>query len=416
MPQTNPVNKNAAPAVEPQAASPILAVAPDRRPAIPKPDAKSHAKKSAGRAAAQAGANAPAAGAAKRDRAIDKTAKKTKLMQSAYWLAIVAFVGAGCYLLASKKDIRLETIKVTEESFSEADMQPDFDLPPPDVKTPEPAPAPVPEPEQKPAPDAAAAAQPAAPPASVGASDQFAVEGQQKLLAGDYVGALEEFTRAIEARPTAFGYIFRGEVLLNGANYDAAIADFNAAIQMNPDSVIAYYDRALVNIKLEKLTEARSDLSMALSAFARTSDSPIISSHDIYAKRAQVNLWLRNWSEADADYTAAITQTDGDLDYEDYTGRAEARTGGGDYQGAVADYVAGVTIISDRIQKTPDEARRENMSRQAMGFFEKSGALRVKLGEMELARQDLQAAHTLAIALGDSENKSRLEILIASIQ
>jgi len=112
----------------------------------------------------------------------------------------------------------------------------------------------------------------------------------------------------------------------------------------------------------------------------------------------------------------AIAENMGDLDWNDYTGRAEARTNRGDFENAVADYISAITIISERIQKTPESQTRENMSRQAMGFYEKSGALRVKLGQMELAVQDLQAAYTLALALDDMENRNRLQILITSIQ
>lgn len=241
--------------------------------------------------------------------------------------------------------------------------------------------------------------------------------GKQKLLEGDAVGALNDFSIAIEQNPNmALNYIYRGEVLMAGSNFDAAIADFDSAIKLEP-SVIAYYDRAIANIKLENLLGAKDDLDKSLEEQYIYPETQTISMHDIYSKRAQVNLWLRNWADAESDYTSAIAQSGGgELDWNDYTGRAEARTNRGDYENAVQDYVAAVTIISDKIQKTPDDKTRENMSRQAMGFFEKSGALRVKMGQMDLAFSDLQAAHTLAIALNDIDNKNRLQILMASIK
>jgi len=199
-----------------------------------------------------------------------------------------------------------------------------------------------------------------------------------------------------------------------GSNFEAAVLDFDAAVRLDPAAATAYYDRALANIKLERLDAAKGDLDLAIgAAAARPSD---IAARDIYAKRAQVNLWLRNWADAENDYTAAIAQNFGEPDWNDYTGRAEARTNKGDFDSAITDYVSAVTIISERVQKTPDAKTRENMSRQAMGYFEKSGALRVKTGQMELALQDLEAAHTLAIALDDVDNKNRLQELMKTMQ
>ncbi|MDR1826601.1 MAG: hypothetical protein LBQ49_02825 [Rickettsiales bacterium] len=259
----------------------------------------------------------------------------------------------------------------------------------------------------------------AAPVRAIGAggdSSEYREAGKQKLLDGDIVGALNDFALAVEADPNQpLNYIYRGEVLMSGNNFDAAISDFDAAIRIEP-SVIAYYDRAIANIKLENLQAAKSDLDDAVNSQYVYPETQTIAMRDIYAKRAQINLWLRNWADAENDYTSAIMQNMGEPDWNDYTGRAEARTNMGNFENAVQDYVSAVTIISERIQKTPAEETREGMSRQAMGFFEKSGALRVKMGQMDLALQDLEAAHTLAIALNDLENKNRLQILMSSIQ
>ncbi|MDR3208345.1 MAG: hypothetical protein LBT45_00680 [Rickettsiales bacterium] len=306
-----------------------------------------------------------------------ETAKKTKsrVVIYLYWVAIALFVGATCYMLYVKKSSK-DNVEIIDSSM------------------------PTEEPLKGEGDESAA----------------YREMGKQKLLDGDTVGALNDFTIAIEKNANEpFNYIYRGEVLMTGSNFDAAIADFDTASRIDPKATAAYYDRALANIKLEKLHEAKSDLDKALDTldYNETSD---ISAHDVYAKRAQVNLWLRDWNAAEADYTAAIAKNTGELDWTDYTGRAEARTNKGDYERAVADYISSVTIISDKIQKTPDDKTRENMSRQAMGYFEKSGALRVKLGQMDLALQDLQAAHTLAIALGDEENRMRLQILMSSIK
>ncbi|MDR2268650.1 MAG: hypothetical protein LBD94_00520 [Rickettsiales bacterium] len=326
--------------------------------------------------------------------------KKSHVLVYLYWIAIAIFVGTTCYMLSWFGRKAPDNVQVIE------------------------ADAPTTISEQETVPEVEPTLQEEPLQAGPDSSIEYRESGKNKLLNGDAVGALNDFTIAVERNPgEPLNYIYRGEVLMSGGNFEAAIADFSSAIRISPISIAAYYDRALANIKLEKLSEAKSDLDMAINArMSMTSlaqsdpEGGEISTHDIYAKRAQVNLWLRNWTEADDDYTMAIAKNMGEPDWTDYTGRAEARTNRGGYDSAIADYSSAVTIISERIQKTPDEKTRENMSRQAMGFFEKSGALRVKIGQMEAALSDLQAAHTLAIALDDIENKNRLEVLISSLK
>jgi tetratricopeptide (TPR) repeat protein len=241
--------------------------------------------------------------------------------------------------------------------------------------------------------------------------------GIRRLLAGDLPGALTDFTIAIERNPAEpTNWIFRGEILMQGDNFEAAIADFNNAARLDPFSMEAYFNRALAHIAMERLDDAKSDLDLAINArMTMPNRAAQISTHDIYARRAQVNLWLRNWAEAEMDYTSAIAQNRGAQDWLDFTGRAEARTMRNNFEGAIQDYVSAVTIISERIQQTPAGATREDMSRQALSYFEKSAALRIQLGQMQLAREDLGAAQTLAVALGDSENIHRLNSLIQSL-
>ncbi|MDR1027516.1 MAG: hypothetical protein LBL46_03815 [Rickettsiales bacterium] len=299
-----------------------------------------------------------------------RAARKSYFMNCVYWLAIASAVATGCWMIS--RNGAATTAPVAEDA---AEVR-------------------------------------ANTPANVAAAARLADSGKSKLLDGDAVGALNDFSAAIEQNPAAEYFVYRGEILMQGENFAAAVADFGAALRIDAKSVAAYYDRALANIRLEKLSDAKADLDKAVANW--NEDSPI-SEHDVFAKRAQVSLWLRDWRASEADWTQAIAKTSGESDWNDFAGRAECRTNMGDFQEAANDYVSAVTIISDRIQKTPDDTTRANMSRQAMGYFEKSGALRIKLDQHDLALQDLQAAHTLAIALDDIENKNRLQILISSL-
>ncbi|GHV31818.1 hypothetical protein AGMMS4952_21150 [Spirochaetia bacterium] len=308
-----------------------------------------------------------------------KTAAKTSgFLLGLYWVIIVVFVSTTCYLLGiydHKKTIQAaakaaDNVQIIEETSAE----------------------------------------------STRAANEYLKAGQDKLINGDTDAAIQAFGAAISRAPTELAYTYRGEAYLQSGNYPAAINDFDAVIANNSNSSVAFYDRALANIKLENLDVAKNDLTNALAAY-QINPITAVNLHDLYSKRAQLSLWLKQWSDAVADYTSAIAEGTKEASaWEDYTGRAEARTNMGDYQNAVSDYVSAITVISEQIQNVRDESARESMSRQAMGYFEKSGALRVKMGQTDLAKADLEAAYTLALALDDIENLNRLQILISNIK
>ncbi|MDR1696774.1 MAG: hypothetical protein LBR41_00960, partial [Rickettsiales bacterium] len=96
-------------------------------------------------------------------------------------------------------------------------------------------------------------------------------------------------------------------------------------------------------------------------------------------------------------------------------GRAEAYTALSQFQNAIDDYAAAIGEIANQIESEPDLAVRETMSARAMNYFEKSGAVRITLGDMAGARVDLEAANTLATAMNDYDSATRLRQLIAEL-
>ncbi len=245
-------------------------------------------------------------------------------------------------------------------------------------------------------------------------SQKYSVSGKEKLLAGDASGAIYDLSIAIQANPkSSDSYVFRAEAYMQNADYNNAMSDVNDAIEINSENAVAYYDRALLNIKIENYAAALSDLNSALTSYQKTPND-VLSVADIYAKRAQLNLWTKNWSAAAADYNSAISWDAGNADY--YSGRAEALTALGQYDAALIDYMNAARVVSEKIQKAATTAEREKMSRDAIGYFEKSGAIRVSKGDLEAAAGDLESAHMIAVALGDTEMANRLKILIMNIQ
>ena len=140
--------------------------------------------------------------------------------------------------------------------------------------------------------------------------------------------------------------------------------------------------------------------------------SDVLNLRDLYAKRGQLNLWLKNWQGAIADYTNSLARAEGSVSASVYAERAEAYTALGEYDNAINDYTSAVRVISEQIQAAPTQEEREAQSSNAMSYFEKSAALNLKLGNDVAARNDLESAFAIAVALNDEESAARIQNLI----
>lgn len=239
--------------------------------------------------------------------------------------------------------------------------------------------------------------------------------GKEKLLAGNIDDAISDLTTAIEAGVASVDtYILRGEAYMQSGNYRDALSDFNTVLTKDPINPVAYYDRYLLDIRLEDYNAAINDINNALAANA-SNPSSALQMRDLYAKRGQLNLWMKNWEGAIADYTNSLALPEGEISPTVYAERAEAYTALGKYADAVSDYSSAVRVISEQIQGAASMDVRESMSSNAMSYFEKSAALNLKLGNIEAARTDLEAALSIAIALNNEETMERLKSLVADL-
>jgi tetratricopeptide (TPR) repeat protein len=240
--------------------------------------------------------------------------------------------------------------------------------------------------------------------------------GKTKLLSGNVDDAIADFTVAIDTDvPAVDAYILRGEAYMQAGDYINALEDFDTAVSMDKLNSVAFYDRALLYTRLEDYSAALADINNALAArAARPND--ILQLRDIYAKRGQLNLWLKNWEGAVADYTNSLARPEGVVNPSVYTERAEAYTALNRYQDAVNDYMSAIRVISEQIQGATTADKREDLSRRALSYFEKSAALNLSLGNVESSRSDLESAYTIATALNDVETVDRLSKLIVEIR
>lgn len=239
--------------------------------------------------------------------------------------------------------------------------------------------------------------------------------GKTKLMAGEVDAAIADLIAAIDAGIVSTDvYTLRGEAYMQAGDYQKAIDDFNAALVQDPANATAYYARALLHIRLEDFNSAMNDINNALAANA-LNPSDTLQMRDLYAKRGQLNLWLKNWQGAIADYTNSLARPEGTVNPTVYAGRAEAYTALADYANAINDYSSAIRVISEQIQGTPTMEERETLSSYAMSYFEKSAALNLNLGNVDAARTDLESAYTIAVALNDAETADRMQSLIAEM-
>lgn len=247
------------------------------------------------------------------------------------------------------------------------------------------------------------------------ANDYFN-SGKEKLNAGDIEGAIADLTAVVDSGAVSnTAYIARGEAYMLLGDYKKALSDFNSAIEHDATNVLAFYDKALLEMRLEDYDAAMIDINNAL-VVAATSENSSVPMRDLYARRGQLNLWLKNWDGAIADYTNSLSHPDGMVSPNVYAERAEAYTARGDYADAIADYASAMQVIKEQLNGVTDVDLGEKLSRDVMLYTEKSAALYLKLGNKEAALTNLQGALQIATALNDTDTVEHLNKLVSDLQ
>jgi tetratricopeptide (TPR) repeat protein len=86
----------------------------------------------------------------------------------------------------------------------------------------------------------------------------------------DFDGAIDEYTKAIEADPTFFkAYLNRGIVRENKNDYRGAVADFTKVIELEPTNLQAYMSRGSSRIFTKDLDGAVEDFTKAIELDTR---------------------------------------------------------------------------------------------------------------------------------------------------
>jgi tetratricopeptide (TPR) repeat protein len=92
----------------------------------------------------------------------------------------------------------------------------------------------------------------------------FYNEGSKKGKAGDYKGAIEDFTKSIDLSKNANAYSRRGYAYLMLGNYGASISDETEALRLQESLISAYFVRGAARYETADYKGAKQDLTIFL--------------------------------------------------------------------------------------------------------------------------------------------------------
>ena len=156
--------------------------------------------------------------------------------------------------------------------------------------------------------------------------------------AGDFVGAIRDYTTAVTIEP-GYGpaYINRGVAFLEKGEVDNAIDDFNRAISLKTNPPDSYTNRGNAYYKKKELDRAIEDYSVAISL------EPSL--YQAYVNRGNVYKVKGNIESAIADYTKALSLSPEFI--KGYLIRGDLYLGNGFVELAVKDYQKACNLGSD---------------------------------------------------------------------
>ncbi|NJM23409.1 MAG: tetratricopeptide repeat protein [Richelia sp. SL_2_1] len=126
----------------------------------------------------------------------------------------------------------------------------------------------------------------------------YLVKGIALAYLQRYAEAQAAMTEAIKLNPRSINYSFLGLIYIVQKKWDLAKANFDKAIQLNPQSVYAYSYRGVLYLAQNKLDLALADFNEAIKLNPKLAD--------VYPYRAQVYVKQEKWDLAKADVDRAI--------------------------------------------------------------------------------------------------------------
>lgn len=123
----------------------------------------------------------------------------------------------------------------------------------------------------------------------------------------DYASAIEDLNRVIELDPKTMAFVRRGEALFAVNQFDAALADFSKALELDESKHVARYHRAKIFEMQQKDDEALADYNFLV-------ENGIATGPVLYA-RSHVLKRKKKWSDALIDQENAVKLVPKFVDY-----------------------------------------------------------------------------------------------------
>ena len=215
------------------------------------------------------------------------------------------------------------------------------------------------------------------------------IRGYERAEAGDYKGAIADYTEAIRLKPDfATAYYNRGNAKYNLGQYFAAISDYDIAIHLKLKDTDAYNNRGLAKSKLGQHFPAIADYDMAIRL--KPDDA------SAYFNRGVAKGNLGQHFAAISDYDMAIRLKPDDADT--YYVRGLAKVKLEQPSAAIADFDTAIRL-------KPDFALAYYGRGVAKGYVER----------FREAKQDLRTALKLAKQNGDYDLIIKIETLLQKV-
>ena len=206
----------------------------------------------------------------------------------------------------------------------------------------------------------------------------YHVQGKFKYEAGHYQEAIADFDKAVQLNPeTLYTYYKRGEAKATLGEHEAAIADFDKAIQLDPEFADSYARKRAVKALKEEETGKKARNPRNLPGYI-TRAKQRFSLGEFQASRGNSEKAQELLAAAIEDWTHVIKSTPGDA--EAYNGRGLAKLALGAAEGAITDFDKAIEI-------NPESAE----------VFYSRGRAKEALGQKEAAEADFKKAKRLKL-------------------
>ncbi len=228
--------------------------------------------------------------------------------------------------------------------------------------------------------------------------DNYFSSGDAKNAAGDWKGAISDYTKGLKRQPTYFlAYLGRANARDDSGDFAGALADYTRAIELNPQFGPSYMNRGLAKSRQGDVDGALADYDKAVGL------SP--NDADVYFYRAMTRQKKNDLDGGIADYTRSLQLRPAQVDGYFYRGVLKQMKG--DDDGALKDFAATIgrnpargdahyylaAIEYDRQAWAPAAVNfRDELAVNASSESARAGLwlARVRQGEQAAATKELQ--------------------------